>query len=75
MGPLESWAIKEDHPTPSDHEVIIFQWLNKEETVRLNSLKEVTGWDIAALLKDIDTLEQAKASWEGKAKERDLLGP
>jgi Endonuclease-reverse transcriptase len=28
---LESWAIDIDHPTPSDHELIVFQWLNKEE--------------------------------------------
>jgi hypothetical protein len=41
--PLESWAIEIDHLTPSDHELIVFQWLEKEEVTQLHSPKEVTG--------------------------------
>jgi hypothetical protein len=29
--PLESWVIKIDHFIPLNHELIIFQWLKKEE--------------------------------------------
>jgi hypothetical protein len=43
IGLLESWVIEIDHLTPLDHELIIFQWLDKEEITQLHNLKEVTG--------------------------------
>ena len=43
MGPLNMWAIEEDLPTPSDHELIIFEYSGLDETPLKTKKGEVTG--------------------------------
>jgi len=45
LGPLESWAIERDNPTPSDHELIVLEWADLDISSRANR-GEITGWDI-----------------------------
>jgi hypothetical protein len=57
------WAIEEDLPTPSDHELIIFEYSDLDETPLKTKKGEVTGWKIDDLLIDSEIKEKAEESW------------
>jgi hypothetical protein len=75
IGPLESWAIEEEFPTPSDHELILFEWLdpgyilNKAETPK----GDITGWNIDNLIGDSEAKKIAKESWDYTVKDRAII--
>ena len=60
IGLLNSWLIEEEYSTPSDHELIIFEWLD----LTLNQPKtceksDITGWNIDKFQKNKNQLESA----------------
>jgi Endonuclease-reverse transcriptase len=59
MGPLESWAIETESPSPSDHELIVLEWGDLDEALMVN-IGEITGWDIDRLRQDSETLKRAE---------------
>lgn len=74
IGLLDSWLIEEEYSTPSDHELIVFEWLD----LTLNQLKtceksEITGWNIDKLQKDENQLELAYSHWKDISKNRPLI--
>jgi hypothetical protein len=63
IGLLDSWAIEEENPTPSDHELIVFSWDDLKQNRLDKRPKEITGWNIDKLLLDQEKLEQAHSDW------------
>ena len=59
MGPLEAWAIDQEHPTGSDPELIIMEWTYLEQKSATPS-QGVTGWQIQTLQAKPQALEEAK---------------
>lgn len=45
MGPLEMWTVDQEHPTGSDHKLIIMEWTLMEQGTAATS-QDVTGWRI-----------------------------
>ena len=74
LGPLTTWATDQDHPTGSDHEVIILGWedLAGAETPVENS-RAITGWQIQGLLADSEALGKATQAWKDLTACRSLL--
>ena len=57
IGPLKSWLIEEEFSTPSDHELIVFNWTDIDSNINLNhNSKEFTGWNIEELINDQEKL-------------------
>jgi hypothetical protein len=69
IGPLESWAVERDNPTPSDHELIVLEWEDLDKTLIANT-GEITGWDIDSLTQDPDALKKAEEYWHHLALDR-----
>ena len=73
MGLLNSWLIEEEYSTPSDHELIVFDWLD----LNVNQLKaqnqEITGWNIDKLQKNEKQLELAHSYWKENSENRSLI--
>jgi ribonuclease HI len=66
LGPLDSWAIDEDNPTPSDHAVILLEWAELTEspiTYKGRMKEDITGWNIDGLKQDPDALAKAKEDY------------
>lgn len=73
LGALESWIIDEELVTPFDHELIIFNMTNMDETVdRMSTSQEVTGWPIKAMSEE-ETKVLLKA-WQKRTGGRKTLG-
>ena len=72
MGPLQAWTVDQDHPTGSDHELLVMEWAPIEHGSEPPS-REVTGWQIQALQADPQALEYAKQCWEANAEQRTPL--
>ena len=74
IGPLDRQAIEEDLPTPSDHELIIFEYsdLDLNET-SLKTKGEVTGWKIDNLIIDTELKEKAQEAWNRLAQNRAII--
>ena len=72
MEALSAWYVDSEHPTTSDHELIVVEW---EEMGRPPSevSNEVTGWDIAALLADAEASEEAAKMWKRESELREKL--
>jgi hypothetical protein len=60
IGPLESWAIDQEYPTPSDHETISFSWEDPETDI---ASKHTTGWKIDQLAQDKNRVIRAREDW------------
>ena len=73
MGPLEMWTVDQEHPTGSDHELIIMEWASLERISTVPS-QDVTGWQIQALQADLQALEGAKGDWQTRTQSRPCLG-
>jgi hypothetical protein len=75
IGVLDRWAIEEDLPTLSDHELIIFEYsdLDLDETPLKTRKGEVTGWKIDDLLIDSELKEKAEESWNLLAQNRAII--
>ena len=73
MGPLEMCTIDQDHPTGSDHELIVMEWTPLEQEVSATS-HNVTGWQIQTLQANTQVLEEAKWDWQTRAQSRPPLG-
>lgn len=76
LGVLPLWLIDKEHPTGSDHEVIITEWKDPESlSGEGKSIEEsiCTGWQIQALQADSKTLDQAEQAWEELTTNRPLL--
>jgi len=72
LGMLESWGIEEENSTPSDHELIFFNWSILEP--KPNPIpKEITGWNIDQLNKDLEKLEKAKKEWSNLSIQRKII--
>jgi hypothetical protein len=69
IGPLKSWAVERDNPTPSDHEFIVLKWADLNKTPVTNT-KEITGWDINRFNQDSEALKKAKEYWHHLALNR-----
>jgi hypothetical protein len=67
MGPLQAWMVDKDHPTGSDHELLVMEWAPIEHASEPPS-KEVTGWQIQALQADPQALDNARQSWQANAR-------
>ncbi|KAL2004467.1 hypothetical protein VTN00DRAFT_3496 [Thermoascus crustaceus] len=72
LGPLEAWFVDQDHPTGSDHEVIVMEWSPLRKDPREPS-KEITCWQIQALQADTEALNQAMQDWQTQATGRQSL--
>jgi hypothetical protein len=74
LGPLSTWAIDQDHPTGSDHEVIVLGWedLAGIETPVENS-RAITGWQIQGLLADSEAIGKATQAWKELTACRSML--
>jgi len=73
MGPLETWGIDQEHPTGSDHELIVMEWTPLEQTSATPS-QDVTGWQIQTLQANPQALEEAKGDWQTRTQPRPCLG-
>lgn len=73
MGPLETWTVDQEHPTGSDHELIVMEWAPLEQKLAAPS-QDVTGWQIQALQANTQALEEAKQGWQKRAQSRPCLG-
>ena len=73
IGLLDSWLIEEDLSTPSDHELIVFSWLDLNLNQSENRNQEITGWDIDKLLKDEEKLKLAYSYWQENSENRILI--
>ena len=76
LGPLESWSIDEDNPTPSDHTLILLEWTDMNEppiTYQGKHKGEKTGWNIDSLKQDSETLEKAKEDYLSRTMNRPLV--
>ena len=73
MGPLETWGIDQEHPTGSDHELIVMEWTPLERTSATPS-QDVTGWQIQTLQANPQALEEAKGDWQTRTQPRPCLG-
>jgi ribonuclease HI len=83
MGPLPLWSIDSDHPTGSDHEVIVTEWEDLASQSGGEVLGEtsgedpkaptITGWKIQALQDNPEALDKAKQAWEALAYDRPAL--
>ncbi|ODM18159.1 hypothetical protein SI65_06030 [Aspergillus cristatus] len=73
MGPLEMWTVDQEHPTGSDHELIIMEWTSLERISTIPS-QYVTGWQIQTLQANPQALEEAKGDWQARTESRPCLG-
>ena len=70
---LDSWLIEEEFSTPSDHELIVFSWLDLNTDQLKPCNQEITGWDIDKLLKDEKQLELAYLYWKKESENRLII--
>ena len=73
MGFLDFWAIEEDLPTPSDHELIVFEFPDLKRTPKDNTNGEITGWKIDDLMGDQEVLDKAESAWNLLAENRAII--
>jgi Reverse transcriptase (RNA-dependent DNA polymerase)/Endonuclease-reverse transcriptase len=74
IGLLNSWLIEEEYTTPSDHELIVFDWQDMElYQAKTSHSQDITGWDIDKLLKNEKRLELATIHWQETAINRSLI--
>src|SRR5699024_8586358 len=73
MGPLETWTIDQEHPTGSDHELIVMEWPSLERKLTAPS-QHITGWQIQTLRANAQALGEAKADWQARTESRPCLG-
>jgi hypothetical protein len=73
IGLLDTWAIEEDLPTPSDHELIIFEFSDLTKTPKSTQKGEITGWKIDDLTSDPEALEKAELAWNLLTENRDII--
>lgn len=53
LGPLDSWIIDKRLTVLSDHELIVFDMDNLDETIdSMRTIQEVTGWAIKVMSED-----------------------
>ncbi|EED21750.1 endonuclease/reverse transcriptase, putative [Talaromyces stipitatus ATCC 10500] len=73
LGPLSGWEIESQRLTPSDHVMIWASWEPPATTSTEPTRKEVTGWQIEALLGDKKALQEAKDTWNELARTQPIL--
>ncbi|EED23618.1 reverse transcriptase, putative [Talaromyces stipitatus ATCC 10500] len=73
LGPLSGWEIESQRLTPSDHVMIWASWEPPATMSTEPTRKEVTGWQIEALLGDKKALQEAKDTWNELAKTQPIL--
>src|SRR5271154_29236 len=73
LGPLDLWAIDTEWPTPSDHELIVLEWADIEDTPIKPNKSEITGWDINKLKQDEIALNKAKEEYQYLARYRPYI--
>lgn len=73
MGLLNSWLIEEEYTTSSDHELIVFDWLDLEINQQKSKNRDITGWNIDNLLEDEKQLELAYSFWKENSINRPLI--
>lgn len=73
LGFLTLWEIPEDHPSLSDHELILLRWGNISYDLPSKESAVPTGWDIHGLTKSLEDLESARVDWIGRSKSQKLL--
>jgi hypothetical protein len=74
LGPLSTWAIDQDHPTGSDHEVIVLGWEDLAEIeAPVEASRAITGWQIQGLLADSEAIRKATQAWKELTDYRSML--
>ncbi|EED18393.1 reverse transcriptase, putative [Talaromyces stipitatus ATCC 10500] len=73
LGPLSGWEIESQRLTPSDHVMIWASWEPPTTASTEPTRKEVTGWQIEALLGNKEALQEAKDTWNELAKTQPIL--
>ena len=72
--PLDRQAIKEDLLISSDHELIIFEYLDLDlNEISPKTKGEVTGWKIDNLIIDSELKEKAQEAWNRLAQNRAII--
>ena len=57
LGVLMLWEIPEEHPSLSDHKLIVLRWEDVDDKLTNESSERVTSRDIQTLLNDQDSLK------------------
>lgn len=69
VGKLDTWIIDEELSTPTDHEVIVSDLANLDETIGgMGTSQKVTGWSVKGLSKEAK--KEASADYHRAAAER-----
>ena len=63
LGLLTFWEISEEHPSLSDHKLIVLRWEDVDDKLTNKSSGRVTGWDIQMLLNDQCSLKATHLKW------------
>ena len=73
LGPLTLWEIPEEHPSYSDHELIVLRWEDVEYNLTNKSCEKITGWDIQGLIGDKNKLQAAQSEWTNLSQNRHII--
>ena len=73
LGPLTLWEIPEEHPSFSDHELIVLRWEDVEYNSTNESCGRVIGWDIQGLINNPDSLQVAQREWARSTQNRHII--
>ncbi|OJD22570.1 hypothetical protein ACJ73_06084 [Blastomyces percursus] len=63
MGLLDRWLVDSERPTGSDHEPILFEWLDLNGEAWEPPTQATTGWRTQELTEDHEAMEQAARAW------------
>ena len=73
IGLLNSWTIEEEYSTLSDHELIVFEWLDLDLNQSKSCNQETTGWNIKNLQENEKQLNLTYSHWQEISKNRSLI--